>query len=175
MGLLTPWFLLGGIALAIPVLLHLVQRPEPSGRPFPSLMFLRRIPFKSRRRKTLRDLVLLALRCLALVLLALAFTGPYLLGDTADPPAAAGTVDRVFLIDRSYSMADPGRWDAAVDAVSERIDGLVGDERAIEAGVRRMRDAGATDLLAATFPAGDDPRASVEATRALLSELTKQR
>ena len=52
---------------------------------------------------------------------------------------------------------------------------LVGDEREIEAGVRRLRDAGATDLLAATFPGGADARASVEATRGLLSELANQR
>lgn len=130
MGLLTPWFLLGGAALAVPLLLHLVQRQEPSGLPFPSLMFLRRIPFKARRRKTVRDPLLLALRCLALALLALAFAGPYLPRDPAAGQRDSGKVDRVFLLDRSYSMGYPGRWRAAVDAVGERIDRMTDGDRA---------------------------------------------
>jgi hypothetical protein len=44
---LTPWFLIGVSALAIPVLIHLIQRERKRVVVFPSLMFLRRIPYQS--------------------------------------------------------------------------------------------------------------------------------
>ena len=50
---------------------------------------------------------------------------------------------------------------------------IVGDERAIEAAIRRFADAGATDLQAAIFPLGDDAGAEVRRTRAFLSELSR--
>ena len=57
------------MSLAIPVLIHLVRREQVHGRPFPSLMFLRRVNYKVRFKKALRDLPLLAMRLLALLLL----------------------------------------------------------------------------------------------------------
>lgn len=50
---------------------------------------------------------------------------------------------------------------------------ITGDEKTLEAGIRRFREAGATDFQAATFPFGDDARASVQRTRAFLSELAR--
>ena len=46
MELARPWLLL----LALPVLIHLVQRQLASGIKFPSLMFLRQIPWREKRR-----------------------------------------------------------------------------------------------------------------------------
>ena len=43
MGFLTPAFLAGLAALAIPVLVHLTNRPRSETVPFPSLMFLQKI------------------------------------------------------------------------------------------------------------------------------------
>jgi F420-dependent oxidoreductase-like protein len=47
---------------------------------------------------------------------------------------------------------------------------IVGDEAAVAAQLRRLIDAGATDIWAAPFPVGDRPR-SRERTRALLASL----
>jgi len=55
----------------------------------------------------------------------------------------------------------PGPGDAA----------LVGDEAAVEAGVRELFEAGATDVWAAPFPVGADRAASRKRTRALLTGL----
>ena len=49
---------------------------------------------------------------------------------------------------------------------------IVGDEKAVEAGIQRFVDAGATDFQAATFPHGEDAKASVLRTRAVLAELS---
>ncbi|MDE3094976.1 MAG: TIGR03564 family F420-dependent LLM class oxidoreductase [Chloroflexota bacterium] len=48
---------------------------------------------------------------------------------------------------------------------------LVGDEAAVERQVRALASAGATDFSAVIFPAGEDARASVARTRALLRGL----
>ena len=62
MTFLTPLFLLGLAALAIPVLIHLTQRERTAVVEFPSLMFLRKIPYESVKRRRIRDWLLLALR-----------------------------------------------------------------------------------------------------------------
>jgi len=48
---------------------------------------------------------------------------------------------------------------------------IVGDEASVERQLRDLASAGATDLLAATFPAGGDPHESLARTRALLQSL----
>ena len=65
MSFLTPAFLVGISALAIPVLIHLIQRERKRVVVFPSLMFLRRIPYQSVRRRSIRHWLLLSLRALA--------------------------------------------------------------------------------------------------------------
>lgn len=48
---------------------------------------------------------------------------------------------------------------------------IVGDEASVTAQLQALLDAGATDIHAAIFPVGDDPRASVRRTRELLASL----
>jgi alkanesulfonate monooxygenase SsuD/methylene tetrahydromethanopterin reductase-like flavin-dependent oxidoreductase (luciferase family) len=48
---------------------------------------------------------------------------------------------------------------------------IVGDEGAVERQLRSLLDAGATDIWAAVFPAGDDGRASMQRTMELLKQL----
>ena len=48
---------------------------------------------------------------------------------------------------------------------------IIGNETQVESSVRRLADAGATELLASIFPVGDDGDASVTRTRALLKSL----
>lgn len=130
MGLVNPWLLFGLAALAVPVLVHLAQREEHRGQKFPSLMFLRRIPFDIKRRRRIRDRALLALRCLALAAVVIGFAAPEF---DMKPNAAsnpAGGRDVVILLDRSYSMSHPQRWQRAMDAAAERIDALASGDRA---------------------------------------------
>src|SRR5690606_24028110 len=74
---LFPLYLLGAAAIALPILLHLRRRPPKEHMEFGSLMFLTKSPERVTRRTRLEHLVLLALRCLAIVLLALAFGRPF--------------------------------------------------------------------------------------------------
>ncbi|HET9272231.1 MAG TPA: VWA domain-containing protein, partial [Vicinamibacterales bacterium] len=72
-------------------------------------------PLEQTRRRRLRDILLLAARLSALVLLALAFARPYL---TA---AAEGPLLQVVAIDRSFSMTAPGRFERAQVQAREAI------------------------------------------------------
>ena len=87
----------------MPVLVHLVRRTRAVKIQYPSLMFLRRIEQKTIRKRKLRNLLLLALRCAALLLLALAFARPYFTGPSP-VSAAPGRAASVILVDGSYSM-----------------------------------------------------------------------
>ncbi len=127
MWFLNPFFLLGLAALAAPVLVHLVRRTRARRVEFPALYFVRQVPQRTIRRRTLRDLLLLALRCLALLLVVFAFTRPYF--TTAGKAAASeGTRATVILIDASLSMRRGGLFEEA----KRRADALVGETAADE-------------------------------------------
>ena len=65
MGFVAPLLLAGLATLAIPVLIHLIQRERKRVVEFPSLMFLRKIPYQSVRRRRIRDWMLLMMRLAA--------------------------------------------------------------------------------------------------------------
>src|SRR5688572_7061091 len=131
MGFLAPAFLAGLIALAVPVLIHLTHRERREVVVFPSLMFLQKIPFKSTRKQRLRHILLFAMRCLALLLLIIAFARP-LLGRRSAAAAGAGRGARelVILLDQSYSMGYGDRWNRALNAANEAIASLTPEDRA---------------------------------------------
>jgi len=161
MSFLAPLFLAGAAAAAIPIVLHLLKR-EPEARVrFAAVKLLKRAPVEHTQRRHLRELILLALRVSALVLLALAFARPFF----ATGAASASTGVTVVALDTSYSMSAPGRFDRArqlaKDAVSRAPAGdLVGvvtfdDEAqiAMKPGTDRVLAASAIDEAAPGFGA----------------------
>src|SRR5688572_30679932 len=68
--------LLGGAAVAIPVVLHLIMRQKPKQLVFPAIRFIQQRRVANQRRLQLRHWILLALRCGALALVALALARP---------------------------------------------------------------------------------------------------
>ena len=129
MSFLTPLFLLGLAGLALPILIHLIQRERKNVVQFPSLMFLRRIPYESVQRRRIRNWFLLMLRLAALALIVLAFARPFF--RKTDPSAAGATGARevVLLIDRSYSMGYGDRWQRALASARGIISGLGASDR----------------------------------------------
>src|SRR3954447_3224729 len=130
MGFVAP-LLLGALAvLAIPVLLHLIQREKKRVVEFPSLMFLRRIPYQSVRRRRIRHWALLMLRLAALALIVAAFARPFFRRDTLAAAAQQGARETVILVDNSYSMEYGSRWTRAQAAARDAINGLSAGDRA---------------------------------------------
>ena len=68
--------LAGGALVAIPVVLHLLMRQRPKPFVFPALRFVHQRRLVNQRRLQLRHWLLLALRCGALGLFALALARP---------------------------------------------------------------------------------------------------
>jgi hypothetical protein len=130
MAFLAPLFFLGLAALAIPVLIHLTQREKKMVQQFPSLMFVRRIPYQTVRRRKLRDLALLCVRLAALMLIVAAFARPFLWRPNAATAIGATAREVVVLLDQSYSMAYGDRWDRAKAAARDAINRLGPSDRA---------------------------------------------
>ena len=72
-------FLFGGLAVAGPVIAHLLARPRFRRLPFTMLRFLHTGQFESQSRRKLRDLLILLLRCAIIVLIAMLSTVALLL------------------------------------------------------------------------------------------------
>ena len=151
MGLVAPLALVGLAALAIPVLIHLIQREKKRVVEFPSLMFLRRIPYQSVRRRRIRDVALLMMRLAALALIVLAFARPFFRTDSLAAATQNGARESVILVDQSYSMEYGNRWSKAQAAARGVI-------RAMKPGDRASLVFFSTGANVAVRSAGDRPR-----------------
>ena len=100
MSFLTPLFFVGLSALTIPVLIHLIQRERKRVVEFPSLMFIRRIPYESVRRRSIRHWLLLMVRAAAVLLLVAAFARPFFQGGALAVSAGSGARELVVLLDQ---------------------------------------------------------------------------
>ena len=65
------------LAVAIPIALHLFRRKTDAVVEFPAVHLIEKAPVERQRRRRLRELILLALRVTALVLLAVAFASVF--------------------------------------------------------------------------------------------------
>src|SRR5438477_11798478 len=100
LGLIHFGFLAATAAVALPILIHLLLKPRACRMEHGTLRFLKLVLRDSTRRRKLRRWLLFALRCAAILLLALLFARPYF--------SMAGIEGRdrevVVLIDQSASM-----------------------------------------------------------------------
>ncbi len=109
LSFLSPAFLAATLGAAVPIALHLFhRRVDPIVR-FSALRLLRRAPVEQAHKRRLRELLLLALRVAACILLAVAFARPYLAGAAA---AAAAPVT-IVVVDTSFSLTAPGQFEKA--------------------------------------------------------------
>lgn len=118
MSLLAPLYILGALAVAAPVIFHLIRRQVKQRTPFSAMMFLPTTQPKLSRRSRLENLPLLLLRALALILLALAFSRPFLRSSaTTDVDSASRQI--VVMVDTSSSMRRGDLWNQAIEHVRD--------------------------------------------------------
>jgi len=87
---------------AVPVIIHLLHKPRPKVQPFPSVMFLKKCARRSRAFAALKNIVLMALRCAAVILIAFAVARPRLAGAAQ---VGNGGFAAALVIDDSYRMS----------------------------------------------------------------------
>jgi len=122
-GILSPWWLLGLAAGAVPVVVHLLMRERPRRYVFPPLRFLLETAPRGVADVRFRHLLLLLLRVGALAALVLALARPEISGSFAvTGPARASSV---FVIDDTLSMnymsADATNLERAKEAALKRL------------------------------------------------------
>jgi len=130
MNFLNPFFLIGSVVLAVPVLIHLVRRERAEVVQFSSLMFLLKIPKRMVRQQMLKNLLLMLLRILLIALLVAVFLRPYMVQSATPDSAKAGSGKGfVMLLDNSYSMRYGMNFEKLKSEADKRIDALGGSDR----------------------------------------------
>jgi hypothetical protein len=160
MSFLAPIFLLGTLAIALPVIFHLIRRSTKEKLPFSSLLFLSPTPPRLTRRSRLEHLLLLALRCGIICLLAFAFARPFFKDVAPTPPTQPGK-RIIVLLDMSASMRRADLWPQATSkALNIASQAGVADSLSIVAFDRESRTLLSFEEWAAAAP--EERRALVQ-------------
>ncbi len=104
LNLLAPLALLGTVLVAVPVVLHLIDRRRVPRVDFPPLRLLLAAQKRLKRRRRIRDPWLLAIRILVLLALILAYARPTVTYESTTRAGADLGGNVVFLLDTSLSM-----------------------------------------------------------------------
>jgi hypothetical protein len=175
MSFLNPIMLAGLAAVAVPIIIHLINRRKFHKVVWAAMRFLQNAVEQNQRRMRIEDLILLALRCLLLALLALALARPAILSNASDV-FGQSKVTGVIILDNSESMGmsdgTAARFDKARRAAESALDSMpVGSATAVlfasdvvQAAIpeptfdlnlarRALREAPLTDRATDLFPA----------------------
>lgn len=104
LSLLAPLGLLLAGLISLPVLAHMARQVPRDRQSFGAMLLLRRVVKRLRRRRRIKDPLLLALRVLAVLLLAIAAASPQL-SYPGGVPDFGGSGRVVIVMDRSLSMS----------------------------------------------------------------------
>jgi hypothetical protein len=124
-------FLFALAGLAVPILLHLINRELAVNLKFPSVRFINRSQLPRREKRKLRDLLLLALRLLLFSAIVLAFAKPVWVTQLAEIPAGTTLQQTIYLVDASSSMARGNSWNESRAAIRNDISNTKADERGL--------------------------------------------
>lgn len=103
MGFLNPLLLFGIAAVSVPIIIHLLNRRKFQKVVWAAMRFIKTSVEQNQRRMRVEDLILLALRCLLLALLALALARPAFKNAGTDL-FGQSKVTGVIILDNSASM-----------------------------------------------------------------------
>ena len=132
MSFLSPLFLLGLLAAAIPLAIHLIRRENPPKVMFGSLRFLKQTTRKLILFQQIQQWLLLLLRAALICLVVFAFARPLLHQGTMARLVDAAPQSVVLLLDTSLSMRFGDRFERARAQALEVLDELsAGDEAAV--------------------------------------------
>src|SRR4051812_8823438 len=127
MAFLNPIMLFGVAAVSVPIIIHLLNRRKFQKVVWAAMRFLRLSVEQNQRRMQIEDMILLALRCLLLALLALALARPAFMSNSRDL-FGQSKVTGVIVLDNSGSMGVSDgtrtRFDKAREAALQAVDSM---------------------------------------------------
>jgi hypothetical protein len=129
MSFLHPLLLVAGLGIGLPILAHLLSRYQVQRTDWAAMRFLNRSVRVRTRQLRLRDILLMCLRCLAVILLVLAFAKPFI-KDAANIPTGLGErrAGVIIALDASFSMGhsdgSSSRFDQALEKVRTIMEGI---------------------------------------------------
>ena len=130
MGFVTPALIGGAALIVLPIALHLIMRRESKLLKFPALRFVQQRRQMNQHRLKLRQLLLLAMRCAIIVLLALALARPTLRG-SAGAGKEGAAVATALVFDNSlrmqYEQESQTRWQKAKELATWLVHQLPAD------------------------------------------------
>jgi len=115
-------FLIGLLAIAIPIIIHLLKNRKVQKLWLGSLRFLIEAQKSKRRRKNIKELLLLITRCLILLILVALFLRPYL-GSKQDYSKTESST--VILVDVSGSMTGNYNSKSMFEAEKDKVEELI--------------------------------------------------
>ncbi|TVR00499.1 MAG: VWA domain-containing protein [Deltaproteobacteria bacterium] len=164
----APWMLAGLLAMALPVIVHLINRRHAVRRPFPAMRLLLESRERIARGLRVKQALLLLLRILLFAALPLAMAQPFVDCDRAG--TAGGDDERlpssvVLILDDSASMslthAGRSSWDEALAAARRQLRQLRPWDR--------VQIVSAGDTIIAHLPAEGGSRAEAESALARIA------
>jgi hypothetical protein len=122
---LNPWLLLGALGIGLPILAHLLNRFQVKHTDWAAMQFLNRSVRVRSRQLRLRDLLLLLLRCLAVLLIVAAIARPAWRGTDGSWLPGEERAGVVIALDASFSMAHGEENATRFDQAMERLQVIV--------------------------------------------------
>ena len=119
MSFLNPFLLIGLLAIAIPVILHLINLRKPKKVAFSTIAFFTELQKSTLKRLNIKRLLLLAVRALALAFLAFALARPFLPAQFSGLASERGPILYGMLIDNGPGM---GQIDANGPYIDQAIE-----------------------------------------------------
>ena len=124
MTFLNPILLFGTLSVAVPIVIHLLNRRQVQRVPWAAMRFLQQAVETNERRLRIEDVLLLALRCLLLALLAVALARPTFNAAPGMFASQAGVT--LIVIDDSYSMTQTTGVTSRLDVAKKAAGQIVG-------------------------------------------------
>jgi len=122
LSFLSPLFLIGLAAIALPVLAHLISKKSGAKISFPAVKFLISSQGDLAARSKIKDIILLILRALILVFIVLVFAKPAVFSFSAAQENTPKS--QAIVIDNSFSMGYNNNFSRATSKAQDLIDSL---------------------------------------------------
>lgn len=120
--LLNPYFLIGIIAIGLPIIAHLISKKSGIKKRFSSIEFLLASKGEYTNLSKIKDLIMLILRSMIIVLLVTVFSKPALFSFSSAEEVGIRTLG--IIIDNSFSVGYGNNFDAVKKKAGEIIESL---------------------------------------------------